>query len=455
MKTLFKTLLFLSVLSNCQVFGGDTLRIASYNILNYPDTNANTRNPYFRAVIHHMKPDVLVVQEMQSQAGVTNFLNNVMNYYQAGLYSTVTFNDGPDTDNSIFYKSSKVNFVSAGYLANGILTRRIAEYILQPKWSDESFRIYSLHLKAGSSDTAKRRMESEYLRDYLNQLQPNTNFLVAGDFNIYGSTEAAYQTLVANTSDNDGRVKDPLTMTGTWNQSAFAIYHTQSSRGGNYGGMDDRFDMLLPSYSLYDDNMIVSSYKAFGNDGQHYNASINRLPNYAVPDSVAHGLYYAADHIPVVCNFTFPDTIESVTVSMNVATGWNIVSLPLAPDNPVKSAVFPTAASNAYYYNNPNGYFYDVTLRSKVGYWLKYDSALTIQVRGKLRGTDTINVTTGWNLIGAADHDVAVSQLEIVPTGIIVSPFYGFDLIYQPADTLRSGKGYFIKVNGSGKIILD
>jgi hypothetical protein len=399
-----------------------------------------------------MKPDVLIVQEMQSQSGVTNFLNNVMNYYQAGLYSTVTFNDGPDTDNSIFYKSSKINFISANYLSNGVLTRRIAEYIIKPKWSHETLRIYSLHLKASASDTARRRQESEYLRDYLNQLQPNTNFLLAGDYNIYGSTEAAYQTLIANTSDNDGRVKDPLTMNGTWNQSAYAPYHTQAPQSYN-GGMDDRFDMLLPSYSVYNNYMIVSSYKAFGNDGQHYNASINRLPNYAVPDSVANGLYYAADHIPVVCNFTFPDTVASVYLSMNVGTGWNIVSLPLSPDNSAKTAIFPDAASNAYYYNNPNGYFYDVLLRSKVGYWLKFDSVYTISVRGKLRGTDTLNVTSGWNLIGASDHDVAVTQLNIQPTGIIDTPFYEFNLMYQPADTIRRGKGYFVKVNANGKII--
>ncbi|MBI3194901.1 MAG: hypothetical protein HYZ34_10615, partial [Ignavibacteriae bacterium] len=280
-----------------------------------------------------------------------------------------------------------------------------------------------------------------------------TNFLLAGDYNIYGSTEAAYQTLIASTSDNDGRVKDPLNMTGIWNQSLYAAYHTQAPQSYN-GGMDDRFDMLLPSYALYDDNMILSSYKAFGNDGQHYNASINRLPNYAVPDSVANGLYYAADHIPVVCNFVFPDTIASVLMSLTVRTGWNIVSLPLAPNNAVKSVLFPNAASNAYYYNNPNGYFYDVTLRSKVGYWIKFNADETTQVVGKLRGIDTINVTTGWNLIGAADHDVAVSQLDILPIGIIDSPFYEFDLMYQPADTIRRGRGYFVKVNANGKIII-
>ncbi|MBI5217156.1 MAG: endonuclease/exonuclease/phosphatase family protein [Ignavibacteriae bacterium] len=451
MKNSYTLLLSLIILTCSQVFGGDTLRIASYNILNYSDTS--TRHTQFRKVIHNMKPDVLVVQEIINQAGVTLFLNQVMNYYQPGKYATVQFYDGPDTDNSIFYDTSKVKIVNVNYLTNGVLTRFIAEYTIKPKWSDESLRIYSLHLKAGASDTARRRQESEYLRDYLNQLQANTNFIIAGDYNIYGGTEAAYQTLIANTSDNDGRVKDPLNMTGTWNQSAYAAYHTQAPQSSN-GGMDDRFDMLLPSYSLYEDNMIVSSYKAFGNDGQHYNASINRLPNYAVPDSVAHGLYYAADHIPVVCNFTFPDTVASVSVSMNVATGWNIVSLPIAPNNPVKTAVFPNAGSNAYYYNNPNGYFYDVTLRSKVGYWIKFNSFDTIQVLGKVRGSDTINVTTGWNLIGASDHDVAVSQLNILPTNIIDSPFYGFDLIYQPADTIRKGRGYFVKVNTGGKIII-
>ncbi|MDI6803782.1 MAG: fibronectin type III domain-containing protein [Bacteroidota bacterium] len=287
----------------------DTLTIATYNILNYPGTDAATRNPFFRRVIHTMKPDVLVVQEMLSQTGVTTFLNEVMNKYQVGLYSTVPFNDGPDTDNSFYYKSDKITYIGAQYINTAL--RRIAEYTFQHNNSGEVIKIYSLHLKASATtnDENKRLAEVTILRNHMNALPANTNFIVGGDFNIYKSTEPAYQKLIGSEADNDGRCYDPKTLTGTWNQSGYAIHHTQSPRvrafgGGSNGGMDDRFDMLLNSWSLTD-NLISASYKAYGNDGNHYNDSINRLPNTAVPDSVAHGLHYAADHIPVVAKYVF------------------------------------------------------------------------------------------------------------------------------------------------------
>ena len=76
--------------------------IASYNLLNYPGNTSAIRNPYFRTVIENIQPDVLVVQEMLSQAGVNEFLINVMNVASSG-FAAGTFLDGPDTDNAIFY----------------------------------------------------------------------------------------------------------------------------------------------------------------------------------------------------------------------------------------------------------------------------------------------------------------------------------------------------------------
>lgn len=304
-KILYILLFF--VLINFAQSQSDTLLIATYNLLNYPGTDASIRNPRFRAVIHHMKPDILFVQEMTSQTGVNTFLNDVMNKYQPGLYSTVPFDDGPDTDNSVFYKSDKVTFLGANYINTPL--RRIAEYRFRHNLSGEEFRIYSLHLKANLGYEQDRLAEATILRNYLNELPAGTNFIVGGDFNIYTSTEPAYQKLVGSESDNDGRCYDPKPITGIWNQSIYAIHHTQSTRvrsfgGGSTGGLDDRFDMQLISESLLD-NIIVSSYKPYGNDGYHYNDSINRLPNYAVPDSVAHGLHYASDHLPVVAKYVF------------------------------------------------------------------------------------------------------------------------------------------------------
>lgn len=300
-------ILFFSVFVNFGLSQTDTLTIATYNLLNYPGTDASVRNPYFRAVIHSMKPDILFVQEMTSQTGVNTFLNEVMNKYQSGLYSTVPFNDGPDTDNSVFYRSDKVTFLGAYYISTSL--RRIAEYTFRHNLSGEEFRIYSLHFKAAQGYEQDRLAEATILRNYLNNLPTGTNFIVGGDFNIYASTEPAYQKLIGSEADNDGRCFDPKPITGVWNQAAYAIHHTQSTRvrafgGGSTGGLDDRFDMQLISESMLD-NIIVASYKAYGNDGYHYNDSINKLPNYAVPDSVAHGLHYSSDHLPVVAKYVF------------------------------------------------------------------------------------------------------------------------------------------------------
>ncbi|MBI5021887.1 MAG: fibronectin type III domain-containing protein [Ignavibacteriales bacterium] len=315
-----------TVPSGTMAINYDTLRIASYNLLNYPNDNT-TRDPFMRRVIHSMKPDVLVVQEMTSQTGVTAFLNNVLNYYQAGLYSTITFHDGYDTDNHIYFKTGKATVLSAAYIPTAL--RDIAEYVVRFTSSNDTVRFYSLHLKASTGFEADRLAEATILRNHLNNLSTGTKFMVMGDYNIYTSTEPAFLKLINSETDNDGRCKDPINAVGNWNNnSAFKAIHTQSPRvrafgGGSTGGMDDRFDIILTSYSALDNNTLVSSYNAYGNDGNHFNDSINRLPNSAVPDSVANGLHYGSDHIPVTCNFKFEKNVTAFQLlsPANTASG--------------------------------------------------------------------------------------------------------------------------------------
>lgn len=68
---------------------------------------------------------------------------------------------------------------------------------------------------------------------------------------------------------------------------------------------------------------------------------------------------------------------------------------------------------------------------------------------------DTIEVTTGWNLIGALYTGATVEIINTIPPNIITSPVYGFipGGGYFPADTLNLGKGYWVNVNQNGKII--
>ncbi|MDI6767478.1 MAG: hypothetical protein QME52_11705 [Bacteroidota bacterium] len=354
----------------------DTIRVATYNILNYPGTTASIRNPHFRRVVHTMYPDILVVQEILSQTGVNDFLSNVLNTYQAGLYSTITFRDGPDTDNHLFFKSSKVAFISASYIPTAL--REIAEYVVRILGTKDTLRLYSLHLKASQGYETERLAEATILRNHLNNLPAGTKFMVMGDFNIYTSSEPAFQKLIGSEAGNDGRSKDPINQVGNWNNNySFRYIHTQSPRkrqfgGGSDGGMDDRFDMILTSYSSLDNNIITSRYTAYGNDGNHFNDSINRLPNTAVPDSVANGLHYASDHIPVFCDFKFEKTTGTFSMlsptngavgqttsgilrwqsSLN-ASGYDVY---LAQNNPPTTIVSTNQADTFYSYSGvPEG----------------------------------------------------------------------------------------------------
>ncbi|MFH1501487.1 MAG: choice-of-anchor D domain-containing protein [Candidatus Eisenbacteria bacterium] len=341
------------------------VRVCTYNVLNFPGSTGTARVPHFRTVIQELDADVLVVQEMLSQAGVNQFLSDVMNYGAPGLYVAGPFVDGYDTDNAIFYKPTVVELVSHSEISTAL--RNISEYVLRPVGytsTEAEFRIYSAHLKASStsSDQAKRLAECTILRDHLNALAGGSSFMLGADLNIRASTEAAYQKLVGSEADNDGRLRDPINTPGTWyNNSYYADVHTQSPRtaqfgGGATGGMDDRFDQLLISYGLYDGegmDYLPSTYVSFGNDGLHFNMAINSGTNYAVGATVANALHDAADHLPVYADFQVPAQLDapSALAFGNVAVGYAAM-LPLLVEN---SASAP-ADELSYTLSIPAGY---------------------------------------------------------------------------------------------------
>lgn len=307
---------------------GSTLSIAqnqhtimTYNILNYPITDTTSRNPYFRTIFSNIQPDIIVVQEMMSQQGVNAFLNKILlpnnPNYQAG-----TFIDGFDSDNAIFFKTNLFTFVSNTPIRTAL--RDINEFKLIYKLTGDTLIIYAVHLKASDSlqNELLRAAEIDSLRKRTNSLPPNSNFIVLGDFNIYRSGELAYQKLLDQTLP--GYVIDPITITGTWNNPAYSIHHTQSTRtrqfgDGTPGGLDDRFDMILMSQAIVDSDgitFIPGSYYVYGNDGNHYNDSINRPPNIAVGQLIANALHYSTDHLPVIASFNFPATEKNLSLKI-------------------------------------------------------------------------------------------------------------------------------------------
>ena len=322
------------------------VRVVTYNILNFPGTTGTAREDDFRTVVEGFDADVIVVQEILSQAGVNQFLNNVLNYGAPGTFAAAPFVDGPDTDNALFYRTDTIQFVSTQRLSTAL--RDINEYVVRPVGyasAEAEFAVYSAHLKAGStsSDQTKRLAETTILRDHTNAFPAGSNFMLGSDLNVRSSTEAAYQKLVASETNNNGRFKDPLNAPGSWHDSSsFAWIHTQSPRttafgGGATGGMDDRFDQLLISYALDDGeglDYISGSYISYGNDGYHFNTAINSGTNYAVGATIADAIHEAADHLPVYADFQVPARIEApMTMHFGEAIVGSYAALPLAVDN--------------------------------------------------------------------------------------------------------------------------
>lgn len=310
MKSIIK-IYVVSLLLMCVSYSQSQHTIMSYNIMNYPDVDTTGRNPYFRTTFSSIQPDILVVQEVTSLAGVNGFLNNVLNKVSTG-YSAGAFINGPDTDNAIYFKNNIFSFISNTVISTTL--RNINEFKLKHIATEDTLIIYSVHLKANrtSADSLARAAEVDSLRKRTSSLSSNSNYIVCGDFNIYSANELAYQKL--KNQGTNGYFLDALNMPGNWNNnSAYSINHTQSTRtrdfdGGSTGGLDDRFDMILMSSAVMNSggiSFVPGSYLAYGNDGTHFNDSINRTPNNAVGQVIANALHYSSDHLPVVASFNF------------------------------------------------------------------------------------------------------------------------------------------------------
>jgi len=325
----------------------DTVRIMAYNILNY-DISDTSRHPYYRTVVQNSNPDILVVEEILSQNAVNNIRDRVLNTIGIGNFSAGTFINGFDSDNAIFFKTSKFAFISNIPIRTEL--RDINEFKVVHIATSDTLRLYAVHLKANNTtpDQQQRAREVDSLRKVTNTLPLNSNFIVLGDFNIYGATEPAYQKLLQIIPGNEGHFFDMLNLPGSWNNSAYAVYHTQSTRvrqfgGGATGGMDDRFDMILYSKAVNEPGgvtIVQQSLNAYGNDGNHFNDSINKPPNNAVGQVIADALHYSSDHLPILALFRFESTIGITPVSNEIPHEYKLYQNYPNPFNPVTTIQF-------------------------------------------------------------------------------------------------------------------
>ncbi len=304
----------------------DTLTFLQYNLLNYgnftsycttTNNNVSRKNGFIGTIVHYVKPDIFSVNEITgTRTYHKDLLDNALNTGGVNYYKMAESlsPDGAYLVNMLYYNKNKLGLAS--HIIAQTYVRDVDVYKLYYKSAnlnqgDTTF-IYCVvaHLKAGSStsDATKRAVMAKNTMDYIATHNPDNNYLLMGDFNLYTDQETAFQDFINYTTPAI-RFTDPVNQIGDWhNNQKYSHYHTQSTHtsGGCAvgGGMDDRFDFILLSNNVKYGNKkvkyVAGSFHVVGQDGKHFNLAIDDSPtNTSVPANVLNALYNNSDHLPV------------------------------------------------------------------------------------------------------------------------------------------------------------
>ncbi len=328
----------------------ETVKVMFYNLLNYPLEDAvPNRLTDLSYILSDYEPDLFLVCELNNSTGANDVLNTTKsainsNFEMATYVSNTsddTYGDQNDLQNLLYYNSAKFSLEEEIIVPTYL--RDFNVYRLQLKTIDQIISpidIYVIvcHLKA-SSGTANSQKRYEMVLDletYLNTLPTDANVLLGGDFNVYTSSEDAFQTLISDS--NAITFIDPANRVGSWhNNASYADVFTQSTRtqtgmGGTTGGFDDRFDFMLTSENMLSEaglTYVPDSYEAYGNNGlvSCWNQSINSSECETTGSKFSYTLrdhlHNFSDHLPVTLSLETDATFLNVD-QFQLATGFSL-----------------------------------------------------------------------------------------------------------------------------------
>lgn len=311
-----------------QTLAQDSLRIMDYNLLRYgaagigcTPTGVSARNTWISGILNLARPDIFGVNEMGPAAGPTspshNLLINILQPINpAYRAATITFNGFQDVTNMMYYNSDKLGLAQEAVIPEPTLNLRdINYYKFYYKGpglalGDTTFiEVVQVHLHASDANT--RAVQAEAIMHFLDSLARPGNFIVQGDFNGDGSTEQAFQNFVAH-PNADCKLNDLLGLTGNWHGNTNcrpamtqATDPNPNNPCGSGGALDDRFDHILVSNSIFnntdDVRYIPGSYWVLGNP---------YAPNAAVGNTVLNYIKLMSDHHPLTIDLEISKAVS-------------------------------------------------------------------------------------------------------------------------------------------------
>ncbi|GEM_PF-2208374 len=181
-----------------------------------------------------------------------------------------------------------------------------------------------------------------------------------------------------------------------------------------------------------------------------WNPGIGQLGDYVMTMHASDGSL--SDSQQVVIHVLDPAT--STVVPYTAEAGWNLISVPVVVGDPRKASILPAGTSQAFAYSG--SYNVKDTLQNGEGFWIKFPGAHSGTYSGGTIDRESVSVRTNWNMIGSISHILPLSAIVPIPPAALASRFYGYNAAggYFAADSLRPGRGYWLKMTQGGAIVL-
>ena len=229
-------------------------------------------------------------------------------------------------------------------------------------------------------------------------------------------------------SPADGTIAQSDTVTLRWNRDLCGKpYHVQIATDSTFGGI------------VYEDSTVTDTVKM-----------VTQLPN----DTKCYWRIQPTRTIDrsawsVVRSFLLAPS----TFAFQTDLSWNILSVPLHVSDTSAAVLFPGAISPAYRYNG-SSYTAQDTLTIGTGYWIRCQNGLNATATGTIVFSDTISVDSGWNLIGSLSYPIAAASVTSLPPDIVESKYFGWNGYYTIDDSLLPWRGYWVKAQQAGQLVL-
>jgi len=126
--------------------------------------------------------------------------------------------------------------------------------------------------------------------------------------------------------------------------------------------------------------------------------------------------------------------------TFEVVSGWNLVSIPLIPENDTLNTLFPDA--NVAYGYEGGQYYSAMILESGKGYWVNMLKSATYTIYGDVFEYETQNLDSGWHLVGSNQH----KSIPVTEEDVIEVMYQYKNGAYMRSYSIEPGLGYWIRL---------